>query len=166
MVLSLMALAIVDLADAEDVRRASPQMNFVQYALGQFTRDEFIARIGRGALEPIIWMNKHLPQDAKVLYVGEARVYYAKNPVLWSTAFDQHPLAAMSKESTSTEDLLVRLRAHGVTHVYVNQSELARLRNGYRYMSDAKWNLIDDLLQNHAQSIHTSGSRIVYALTS
>jgi 4-amino-4-deoxy-L-arabinose transferase-like glycosyltransferase len=163
--LSLATLALSNLVDVEQIGRVPPQMNFTQYALGQFTRDEFVSRMGQGALEPIIWMNDHLPQNAKVLYIGEARVYYAQHPVLWSTAFDENPLTAMSRKANTGEQLLARLRARGVTDVYVNYSELARLRKGYHYMADANWSLIDDLLQHHAQVIHKLGTRTVYELT-
>jgi 4-amino-4-deoxy-L-arabinose transferase-like glycosyltransferase len=165
MMLSLAGLALGDLVDAEQIERVPAQVSFAQYALGQFTRNEFASRIGRGVLEPIIWMNEHLPKSAKVLYVGEARVYYAQHPVFWSTAFDQHPLTTLSHEATTSEELLARMRSRGVTHVYVNSPELARLRKGYHYMADANWSLIDDLLQHHAEEIHKWGNRTVYALT-
>jgi 4-amino-4-deoxy-L-arabinose transferase-like glycosyltransferase len=164
-VMSVATIALTDLVDVEDAERVPTQISFVQCALGQFTRDEFVSRMGRGALEPIIWMNANLPRNVRVLYVGEARVYYANHPVLWSTAFDQHPLTAMSREANTTKDLLTRLRSQGVTHVYLNPSELERLRKGYHYLADANWGLIDDLLQNHAHVIHQSGRRTVYELT-
>jgi hypothetical protein len=165
MMLSLAGLALGDLVDAEQVERTPPQVSFAQYALGQFTRNEFASRIGRGVLEPIFWMEEHLPKNAKVLYVGEARAYYAQHLVLCSTAFDQHPLTALSREATTGEELLARLRSQGVTHLYVNSAELARLRKGYHYMADANWSLIDDLLQHHAEEIHKWGNKTVYALT-
>ena len=99
MLTSLATLALNDLVDTENPERVPPEMNFIQYALGQFTRDEFIARMGKGVLEPIIWMNENLPSDAKVLYVGEARCVLCEASRLWSTAFDQQPLTAMSNES-------------------------------------------------------------------
>jgi 4-amino-4-deoxy-L-arabinose transferase-like glycosyltransferase len=161
---SLATLALNDLVDAENPERLPPQMNFVQYALGQFTRDEFVARMGKGVLEPIVWMNDNLPRGAKVLYVGESRVYYAKHPVLWSTAFDQHPLTAMSNEAKTSEELLAALRARGITHVYVNFSELSRLQHSYNYMLDANWNLIQDTLRHRATDIHRMGRGVVYEL--
>ncbi|HUJ08730.1 MAG TPA: glycosyltransferase family 39 protein [Verrucomicrobiae bacterium] len=163
--LSLAVLAVNDLVDAGNPEQVPPQMNFVQYALGHFSRSEFLARIGGNVLEPIIWMNEHLPENAKVVYIGEARVYYARNPVLWSTAFDQHPLAVLSREATTGEGLLALLRSRGVTDIYMNRSELARLQRGYHYMAGANWSAIDDLLQHHAREIHASGSRRVYELT-
>jgi 4-amino-4-deoxy-L-arabinose transferase-like glycosyltransferase len=164
MLVSLATLALNDLVDTENPERVPPQMNFLQYTLGQFTRDEFIARMGKGVLEPIIWMNENLPSNAKVLYVGEGRVYYAKQPVLWSTAFDQHPLTAMSNEAKTTEELLSELRAKGISHVYMNFAELDRLRRGYDYMLDANWSLIQNTLQHHATEVHRTGRGVVYEL--
>ena len=164
MVISLATLALNDLMDTENPEHIPPQMSFVRYALGQFTRDEFIARIGKGVLEPVIWMNENLPKGAAVLYVGEARAYYAKQPVWWSTAFDHHPLTAMSREAQTTDELLAALRARGITHVYMNFSELQRLQRGYNYMLDANWNRIRNTLQQHATEIHRSARGIVYEL--
>jgi 4-amino-4-deoxy-L-arabinose transferase-like glycosyltransferase len=165
LVVSLTTLAMNDLVDVEDPGRVVPQISFATCLLGQFARDEFVARMGRGVLEPIVWMNQNLPKDAKVLYIGEARAYYAKHPVIWSTAFDQHPLTAISNKATTAEELLAALRTQGVTHVYVNFSELQRLQSGYDYMADANWNLIRGFLQRQAREIHKSGRSIVYELT-
>ena len=163
-VVSFATLALNDLVDTENPERIPPQMDFLQYALGQFTRDEFIARLGKGVLEPVVWMNENLPSGAKVLYVGEGRVYYAKQPVLWSTAFDQHALTAMSNEARTTDELLAALRARGVTHVYMNFAELDRLRRSYDYMVSANWSLIRNTLQHSATEVHRTGRGVVYEL--
>jgi hypothetical protein len=164
MLTSLATLALNDLADTENPERVPPEMDFVQYDLGQFTRDEFIARMGKGVLEPVIWMNENLPSGAKALYVGEGRVYYAKHPVLWSTAFDQQPLTTMSNEAKTAEELLAMLHAKGVTHVYVNFAETDRLRRGYDYMADANWNLIQNTLRHNATEVHRTARGSVYEL--
>jgi hypothetical protein len=164
LVTSLATLAVNDLMDTENPQQMPPQMSFARYALGQFTRDEFIARIGKGVLEPEIWMNENLPKGAAVLYVGEARAYYATQPVWWSTAFDHHPLTAMSREAQTADELLAALRARGITHVYMNFSELQRLQKGYNYMLEANWNRIRNTLQQHATEIHRSARGIVYEL--
>jgi hypothetical protein len=145
----LATIALSQLVDVESPRRFPPQLNFVQYVLGSVSRDEFVARIGHGALEPILWMNTHLPADAKVLYIGEARAYYAKHDVVWSTAFDQHPLTTMTNFA-------------GITHVYVNASELERLHKNYGYLRKADLVRLDEFLRQHARPIHQSGRSIVY----
>jgi hypothetical protein len=166
MAASLTSLALNDLVDVGDPSRMPPQVSFAQYALGQFTRDEFVASVGKGVLEPIIWMNENLPAGAKVLYIGEARAYYAKQSVVYSTAFDQNPLTAMSRAARTPEELLAAMRTQGITHVYVNYPELNRLRHGYSYMTEANWSLIKDVLdqEQFAKAVHTSGPRIVYEL--
>ena len=161
---SLATLALNDFVDVEDPGRVPPQMNFATHAFGQFSREAFVAQMGRGVLEPIMWMNQNLPNDAKVLYLGEARAYYAKQSVLWSTAFDQHPLTAMSQKARTADELLAALRAQGITYVYVNYGELDRLQRGYDYLANANWDLISDLLKNHAREVHEFGPRVVYEL--
>ncbi|HTS17124.1 MAG TPA: glycosyltransferase family 39 protein [Verrucomicrobiae bacterium] len=166
MISSLAALALNDLVDVGDPSRTPPQISLAQYALGQFTRTDFISQVGGGVLEPIMWMNENLPANAKVLYVGEARAYYAKQEVMYSTAFDRNSLTAMSQVAKSPKELVSALRARGVTNVYVNFSEVNRLQKGYHYMADANWGLIQETLGQgqFAKVIHASGPRIVYEL--
>ncbi len=112
---ALVTLAMNTMVDSERPERVPAQTSFLQHALGQTSRDEFVARVGNGALEPILWMNENLPATAKVLYFGEARAYYARHDVVWCTAFDRFPAT------------------NGVTHVYINFSELYRLHDHYGY---------------------------------
>ena len=153
----------VTLVDQEDYRQLPPHMNFVQYALGQVSREEFVERMGGGTFEPVIWMNRHLPPTAKVLYVGEARVYYAHNPVVWSTAFDQHPLTEMIQRAGTEKELLSLMREQGITRVYVNFSELQRLSKDYGYLQGANWPRFRTFLEEHAEKVHESERGVVYA---
>jgi 4-amino-4-deoxy-L-arabinose transferase-like glycosyltransferase len=166
MMFSLARMAMSNLVDVEDYRRVPPMMNPIQYSLGQVSREEFVSRMGGGLFEPVVWMNHNLPAAARVLYLGEARVYYEKFPVLWSTAFDQHPLAALVSKSANSEELRALIRARGITHVYVNQYELTRLSRNYGYLNGLNWAIVEDLLNRHARVIHEHGPYVVYALES
>jgi hypothetical protein len=139
-------------------------MNLVQYPLGQVSREEFVARMGGGIFESVVWMNHNLPATARVLYVGEARAYYGRSPVLWSTAFDQHPLKAWSNQAVDVGQLLQFMRAGGITHVFVNYYELDRLGRNYRYLQGLNWALVDDLLKHHTQIVYEHGPYVVYTL--
>jgi hypothetical protein len=44
------------------------------------------------------------------------------------TVFDPHPLPAAANAAASAEELGSRLRAGGITHLFVNEFELQRLR--------------------------------------
>lgn len=142
--MSLCALALGGLVDTEDPQRVPPRMSFLQHALGQTTRDEFVARMGRGTFAPIVWMNQNLPADARVLYVGEARAYYARHQALWSTVFDQHPL----EKATPPE----------FTHLYVNYSELERLRRSYGRFTEPRWTE----LANEYRQLYQAGPGVVF----
>ncbi|MCX7886975.1 MAG: glycosyltransferase family 39 protein [Verrucomicrobiae bacterium] len=109
------AITIMTFNVLDDIGARS--VNPLNYALGKLSRRDFLARIGGGTFEPIFWMNDHLPPSAKVLYLGEARPYYAKHTVVWTTAFDRFPPDA----------------TRGLTHIYVNFTELRRLRENYGY---------------------------------
>ena len=113
-----------------------------------------MARLGRGTFEPIVWMNHNLPESAKVLYIGEARAYYARHPVVWSTAYDQHPLDTFARPPVTAEELWMRLRAADITHIYANFSEWRRLRQNYNYLLDIDNGALRTMLQERAREIH------------
>lgn len=152
------------LVDAEDYQRMPPRMNFVHLVMGHVSAAEFQRRLGAGVFEPIIWMNERLPANARVLFIGEARVHLTRRLVVWATAFDQHPLTAWSNAAGGAAMLWWRLRSEGITHVYVNRSELRRLASGYGYLREANWLVIEDLLARFATPVHEHGAGIVYAL--
>ena len=160
--LSVMALNVM--VDVEDPETLPPQMSLVQYTLGQVERDEFISRMGWGTLEPIVWMNRHLPAAAKVFYVGEARTYYARNPVVWSTAFDQHVLSEVSRRATTIPQWHDLLHQHGIAYIYINNVELARLDKSYGYLRNVNWRMFYEMLREDAELIHETRRGAVFRL--
>jgi hypothetical protein len=152
------------LMDAENNTRVPPEMSALRLAFGQISRDEFAGRLDQGKFEPILWMNQHLPPTARVLYIGEARVYYAQNPVVWSTAFDQSPLEIMLRQARDAKDLFALMRNAHITHVYVNFVELTRLQKNYDYLVNVDFTLLDGLLKNYARLIHLQKFGAVYEL--
>ncbi len=164
--ISLVEAATVALVDQQEYQKLPPRMNAVQYALGQVSRKEFIQQMGGGLFEAIVWMNDHLPLSAKVLYVGEARAYYARHEVVWNTAFDQPPLEAMMRQSKDAGGLFNLMRSQHITHVYVNTSEYNRLRTSFGYMSGVDPGFLEGFLEKYARPVHVSGPCAVYELKS
>ncbi|MBN1823298.1 MAG: glycosyltransferase family 39 protein [Endomicrobiales bacterium] len=68
-----------------------------------------------------------LEGGAKVLYWGETRRYYCSHDAIVPTVFDSNPLVAWSNGAGGTEELAESLRENGITHLFVNYSELERL---------------------------------------
>ncbi len=138
------------LQDIEDYRKDVPQYNILKYLFGQFSEEDFIEKVGNHTFAPILWMNKNLPNSAVVLYIGEARAYYARHSVLWSTIFDQHPLEKDQKLS--------------FTHVYVNYAEWNRLKQNYNRWNSDLWTQFVINLEKKAKVVFKDGPGVVYEI--
>ncbi|MGD0999103.1 MAG: hypothetical protein ABSA67_00275 [Candidatus Brocadiia bacterium] len=74
-----------------------------------------------------------LPRNAKVLFLGEARMFYCRRVHTASTVFDTNALEEIVRAARTPEDIRDGLQRQGVTHLYVDTEELHRLQTTYRY---------------------------------
>jgi hypothetical protein len=92
----------------------------------------------------IAWLNEHAPVGARVLAVGDAEMFGATFPVLYNTVFDRSLFEDLCGEASHTGPAAERplrdpaalrdaFRSAGITHVYVNWSEILRYRTTYGY---------------------------------
>jgi hypothetical protein len=91
------------------------------------------------------YLNRALPKGAKVLCVGDQEVFDARFPVVYNTVFNpsffQEWFAAAAPPGTSDRDLpdkpareiLAKLHAEGITHVYVDWDWIRRYREPGNY---------------------------------
>lgn len=165
LVAGLTCMGVNALVDVEQPDRLPPRVSFFQFALGGLSRDEFVAQMGRDGLEPVIWMNQRLPATACVLYIGEARPVYARQKILWSTAYDHHPLVEMMRRAVDTPQLLAEMRRRGITHIYVNFAELQRLGLSYGYLREINRSTFEQFLGDHTHELHKSRVGAVYELS-
>ena len=111
--------------------------------LGQTPEQDFLTQAAPNVFGPFLWMNDNLPATARVLYIGEARVALARSAVVWATAFDQFPANA----------------TNGLTHVYINSSELNRLHDHYGYPRGID---LAQVLAHLGREIHRAGQNVVF----
>jgi len=104
--------------------------------LGRESREEYLSRerIGHNLMPyyyPVVdYINKNLPIDAKVLFIGEARGYYCKRDFVTSLAEDPYSIVTrLVRFCKDTDELLEKLKSLGITHVLYNPKEAYRLRN-------------------------------------
>jgi len=88
-----------------------------------------------------------LPPDSLTYVVGDQRGYYYNRPVLVTPVFNMNPLTAWANESASGQDLSSRLKARGITHLLVNNTEFMRLDSAYHLFpftpqGQANWNAL------------------------
>jgi hypothetical protein len=86
----------------------------------------------------VIWANRTLGPDDRLLVVGDAEVLDFEVPIAYATAFDRSPLMALvaTEGSPGRNDLAAlgdELRRSGFTHVAVHWGEIIRLRQTYGF---------------------------------
>jgi hypothetical protein len=101
-------------------------------ALGLESRDHYLAR--KLNYYPAACFINRLPETSLVFVLGDQRGYYYNKPVIVSPVFNQNPLVAWANGASSPEDLAARLKARGITHILVNNSELSRLDRSYNIL--------------------------------
>jgi hypothetical protein len=137
-------------------------LQFARVALGDTDRDTFLAA-SSAFYNDFLWMNEHLPADAKVLAITR-ETYYLERPALrfipvltpQSGLFDFNSYA-------DAEEFLVALHLTGVTHFFfpdpMNMSEFSNwtLRN----MGERGFQLFTEIYTHHATLVrHNPDSMI------
>ncbi|WP_435016221.1 ArnT family glycosyltransferase [Tundrisphaera sp. TA3] len=77
-------------------------------------------------------LDARLPPGAKPLLVGQAAVFHFNRPVVYNTVFDDETIETLAKGKTP-EEVRRGLERLGVTHVYVDWSEIGRYRSPGNY---------------------------------
>lgn len=81
---------------------------------------------------PLAAIDEQLPPDAKILLVGQASVFHVNHPIVYNTVFNLETVEALSKGKTP-EEFHRALVERGITHVYVDWSEINRYRKPDNY---------------------------------
>lgn len=100
-------------------------------------------RITASAAPGIQLLNESLPPEAKPLLIGEAQIFELKQRPVFNTVFDDsifqqivsadRTLPDADQPTADPTTICQRLNEQGVTHVFVNWSEVLRYRETYGY---------------------------------
>ncbi len=82
---------------------------------------KFIPSYPQTPYPAIEFINKNLPQNARVLFIGEQRGFYMERDYVAATVFDIHPLLTWIRDSETPDDLLKRFKEAGITHMLLNK---------------------------------------------
>lgn len=114
---------------------AGSSVQFFWRLLGQDPERDFMLRQRSSYPAPSYLaceaMNRGLPRDAGVLFVGEARGSFWKGRLIAATVFDRPPVLRIFSESRDLAQAQRRLRQLKATHVMFNSLEARRIA-GYR----------------------------------
>ncbi len=80
-------------------------------------------------------VNDKLPPEARLLLVGETRLFYLRRRAEASSAYDRTLIVDMVRRAGSVDGVLCEMARQGFTHVLYNQPEAERLESGFDYFS-------------------------------
>lgn len=104
----------------------APTRDALAPALGLQATDDYLA--GMIASHPAVrFINDRLPPEARVLVIGESRVAHLRRDHVHGSALDPAPLAALVGEARDADGIEAALTRAGITHLLVNNRELARV---------------------------------------
>jgi hypothetical protein len=102
--------------------------------MGVESKHDYLSR-KRPDIYPITrYANETLPPDAKIMFIGDTRGYYADRPFIANTAHDKTPIVELAQTANTVDEMAERLRELGVTHIIFNRREGARLYKDYLYL--------------------------------
>ncbi len=84
-------------------------------------------------LNPSLYrLDRELPPGSRPLLVGAAAVFHLDRPIVYNTVFNDETIEAIAKGRTP-ERVGEELRRRGITHIYVDWSEIDRYRSPGNY---------------------------------
>ncbi len=106
-------------------------LGFDVYFAQGVSRDDFLSVSRPSYPNPpyaaIEWINKNLPQDSKVFFIGESRPFRMKRDFLsYSIELNVQPLMAYLKKAKDPDDFYALLRGENFTHLLINYREAIR----------------------------------------
>lgn len=81
---------------------------------------------------PLARLDAALPPGAKPLIVGQAQTFHMNHPVVYNTVFDRDIFESIDR-GKSPEEVRAELNRRGITHLYVDWSEVDRYRSPGNY---------------------------------
>ena len=67
-----------------------------------------------------------------MLFAGETRAFYCNRRFIAPSVNDVHPLVLFARASSTPEELQAKITAAGITHIFLNLGEAARLDKNYK----------------------------------
>jgi hypothetical protein len=139
-------------------------LSLFKVPLGFESRDAFLSRTLR-YYSAARFLDR-LPENTLTYVIGDQSAYYYNRPVLISPFFSPSPITAWANEAKSSAALAEHLRAGGITHLLINQTELTRTRSAYSLLpftpeGQSRW---DDLLKRRTTSLYRDKHCEIFSL--
>lgn len=95
---------------------------------GEKSQNEYLETAHTGYGQPYFaameFINRSLPENSRVAFLGESRAYYCDRDFIAATTFDNNPFWVAARDSGTADELHAKLKALGVTHIFLNAFQL------------------------------------------
>ncbi len=105
--------------------------DLLKVATGIKNRDEFLIDSPLYQYPAFRYINNELPEDAKLLFIGENQTYYCNREVVSNSPLDTNIIVEIVNESSSSKEICDKLHTLGITHILFNASEVKRVAQHY-----------------------------------
>lgn len=132
---------------------------------GSESREGYLNRLISNSYEPLVlWTDKNLSNDARLLIVGDARGLYYPRSFYANSVFDEPFLAKAARQEKDAAGILKRLHQWGITHIVINGLEGLRLSADYRQyeLSQSEWAKLNDLAAQGLKPLYWENFQAVY----
>lgn len=103
---------------------------------GRETRESYLGRSHLFYQDPVYpaieYINRNVSLQSRILFVGDSRGYYCERDYIANTAFDVPAFQKYFMGAKDARDMAQQLRQDGITHILLNEKELARLQQQYK----------------------------------
>jgi hypothetical protein len=116
------------------------------------------------------YLNDNLIIGEKVILVGEYRSYYLKCDNITSDFFDSPAIIEYLRPARSRMEVLMNLRAAGITHILYNENELSNNGRAYEklysmFFSEVGWKKLQSFRQSLENNVvYSENNVIIYKL--
>lgn len=143
----------------------TPTRRSLAPALGLWATDDYLARM-ISSYPAVKFINERLPPEARVLVIGESRVAYLRRDHVHGSALDPAPLTALVGEARDIGDIQAGLVRARITHLLVNNRELARIGREYPLaaMDPALKSALSRFINERCRPLLRSGDIFLFAL--
>ncbi len=90
----------------------------------------------------IAFLNRLVPADTAVLFVGETRTYYSRFKAIANSAFDYPTFQEYFKKAQNAAELASDLQQDGISYILFNEYELQRMQQQYKMFDFSRQDLL------------------------
>ena len=137
-----------------------------QVVVGKQSKKDFLSTTHSsypyGYYAAMEFINKNLPGDSKVLFIGDGRSFYIERIPVVSSAQDMTPLVEWAKSSKTGDELYEKLKDEQITHIFFNMGEAIRLGASYRMFpwNEKSLNVYNEFWKKYVKEIFTKDEMI------